>query len=331
MKIPSVKIISLLFSAIILIGGLTFLVKSKNDIKPLSDASNINDSVVIPVSTELISSSTKLEQIDTDNDGLKDWEEGLWGTNPKVTDTDKDGTSDGKEVSLGRDPNKKGPNDKYIKTNTSNSTNEPKTETEVIAKEFFSRYMVARQAGLSNDPEIQQDIIDDITKYVFDNSDRVLKYNNKSIKNIVGSDTVYLKAYINSLASIYIKYANLYKNDPINVSESEIEENILIVLNKFAEIGKLYSDFEAEVYLLPVPKNISGLHIDLLNALNFSASNLTKISSSDKDPLKIFQSLAEHQEAESKRILIMKEIFNYSLSMGVTFTREEPGYIFVNF
>ena len=48
---------------------------------------------------------------DTDQDGLKDWEEALWKTNPKNPDTDGDGTSDGEEVNSGRDPNKKGPDD----------------------------------------------------------------------------------------------------------------------------------------------------------------------------------------------------------------------------
>jgi hypothetical protein len=36
--------------------------------------------------------------IDTDNDGLEDWEETLWGTNPFLEDTDNDGISDLIEV-----------------------------------------------------------------------------------------------------------------------------------------------------------------------------------------------------------------------------------------
>jgi hypothetical protein len=35
--------------------------------------------------------------VDTDLDGLKDWEEALWGTDPKNPDTDGDGTADGRE------------------------------------------------------------------------------------------------------------------------------------------------------------------------------------------------------------------------------------------
>lgn len=41
---------------------------------------------------------------DTDNDGLKNWEEVLWRTNILKADTDGDGTSDGDEIKAGRDP-----------------------------------------------------------------------------------------------------------------------------------------------------------------------------------------------------------------------------------
>ncbi len=54
---------------------------------------------------------TVLNTDDKDSDSLKDWEETLWGTNPEVKDTDGDGTNDGEEVKVGRDPRVKGPGD----------------------------------------------------------------------------------------------------------------------------------------------------------------------------------------------------------------------------
>ena len=48
---------------------------------------------------------------DVDADGLKDWEEALWGTDSNNPDTDGDGTKDGEEVKLDRNPLKAGPDD----------------------------------------------------------------------------------------------------------------------------------------------------------------------------------------------------------------------------
>ncbi len=52
---------------------------------------------------------------DSDYDGLKDWEEDLYGTDPYNSDTDDDGYLDGEEVASGYDPLKKAPNDKIVK------------------------------------------------------------------------------------------------------------------------------------------------------------------------------------------------------------------------
>ncbi|MFT5179911.1 MAG: hypothetical protein ACI8V7_000457, partial [Candidatus Paceibacteria bacterium] len=48
---------------------------------------------------------------DTDEDGLYDWEEDLWGSDINKPDTDNDGTNDGDEISERRDPTIAGPND----------------------------------------------------------------------------------------------------------------------------------------------------------------------------------------------------------------------------
>jgi len=58
---------------------------------------------------------------DSDQDGLSDEEEKIYGTNPFNRDTDGDGYSDGAEVKSGYDPLKPAPGDKII--NTSDNTN----------------------------------------------------------------------------------------------------------------------------------------------------------------------------------------------------------------
>jgi hypothetical protein len=60
----------------------------------------------------MVVNSPTLTDLDSDSDGLKDWEENLYRTDPHKPDTDGDETPDGEEIKLGRDPTKKGPNDK---------------------------------------------------------------------------------------------------------------------------------------------------------------------------------------------------------------------------
>lgn len=51
---------------------------------------------------------------DTDNDGLKDWEEELYKTDPNNPDTDGDGYPDGEEINSGHNPLIKAPGDKQM-------------------------------------------------------------------------------------------------------------------------------------------------------------------------------------------------------------------------
>jgi hypothetical protein len=68
---------------------------------------------------------TKSVFLDSDQDGLSDEEEKIYGTNPANSDTDSDGYSDGAEVRSGYDPLKKAPGDKlpgFTGSQTTNST-----------------------------------------------------------------------------------------------------------------------------------------------------------------------------------------------------------------
>ncbi len=71
--------------------------------------------------------TSSINEKDSDNDGLPDWEEALYGTNPNNPDTDGDGTPDGEEIKEGRDP---------LKANTAKVGQEPndKIPPEIIAE-----------------------------------------------------------------------------------------------------------------------------------------------------------------------------------------------------
>lgn len=74
--------------------------------------------------------------LDDDKDGLSNWEEAIYGTDPKNADSDGDGFLDGEEVLSGRNPAKKGPNDLLAKQTgpLSKKEEEQKTATDSFAK-----------------------------------------------------------------------------------------------------------------------------------------------------------------------------------------------------
>ena len=103
----------------------------------------------------------ELIQRDSDGDGLKDWEEKIYGTNAEKADTDGDGTPDGEEIKLSRNPLITGPEDK-LSIPLPPPTNGNKTEalaneligrsfTQIIAENFAGG---EAPANLSDVPEL---------------------------------------------------------------------------------------------------------------------------------------------------------------------------------
>ncbi len=93
---------------------------------------------------------------DTDGDGLKDWEEPIYKTDPDNPDTDKDGTNDGEEIVKGRDPLKPGPDDLPAKPERAHPPEEELDEnnfTESLGRQFYEDYVRLKLA----DPNAQID------------------------------------------------------------------------------------------------------------------------------------------------------------------------------
>lgn len=90
MKKLKTPFLVIILAVILIIGGIVFVLKFSNNKQPKFSQENLKDS---------------------DNDGLKDWEEELYKTNPNNPDTDADGYLDGEEINSGHNPLVKAPGD----------------------------------------------------------------------------------------------------------------------------------------------------------------------------------------------------------------------------
>ncbi len=77
--------------------------------------------------------------IDTDGDGVRDWEEALLGLDPDNPDTNGDGISDGEEVATTRQA--------FQDSRTASSTNASLTQTDIVTREIFGAYIQSKQRG----------------------------------------------------------------------------------------------------------------------------------------------------------------------------------------
>lgn len=78
--------------------------------------------------------------IDSDNDGLSDWEESVYGTNSSNPDSDDDGYLDGEEILSNHNPLKKGPDD-LMNLKRTHKKPDKTTATENLSKIVITNYL----------------------------------------------------------------------------------------------------------------------------------------------------------------------------------------------
>ncbi len=264
---------------------------------------------------------------DYDFDGLADWEEEIYKTNPLNPDTDGDGYLDGEEVASGFDPTKKAPNDK-LKDEASQQIGEGLTRPEPGNLSQMIGYIMSSQLKAGEMPLITAQNIESIDQNVMDAMDE------KVMEVIKKASTGFLSEFIppfekenyefkltkeNNLAAIrnYAKETSdklgvlnfcQDANDPRN--EGEIIQ-VAIETGNFEQINCLNNSYlQAYEGTIKVPVPLDWLDIHkgiLLTHWNFHKI-YQHISEFEKDPYKGIIVLKKHEETGDNFVEILKQL-----------------------
>jgi len=333
--LPSKKFALIFLSIIIALGiifGFSFLMKPKT----------------VTVIQEKAETNTKIEEfmiLDSDNDGLKDWEEALWKTDPKIADTDGDGTSDGEEAKLNRNPlvantAKAGatPSDQadieLIEANKKKDEEFAKlSETDKIAHTLFSQYLASKSASGAPVSDINKQIILDTAIANTENSN-VKKYFTSDLKIGTSLSSTTIKDYGNNLAQAFFTAGTGVEkvSTEMEILDRAVQTQDQQVLTGLDPIIEGYSNTIAKILLISVPSDAINIHLALLNNLSLLKTSLEEMKSLFSDPALAIAGIDKYQTSVvniRKNILSLK---NYFLQKGIVFTPTEGeyGYIFLN-
>lgn len=332
MKLPSKKIRPLIIACLIAAGSITVatLYPAQNNTKILADQnSNFG-------TQEKVTIESKLTEIDSDNDGLKDWEESLWGTDPQKKDTDEDGTTDGKEISSNRDPLLKGPKDSLeIKTATSSSASTSKTTTDKLAQDLFAKYMILKQNNQEITPEIGAQLIEGIitnNQYSVQPAKVYLLLNLKLVPDSADA----LKAYGNAVGKIFKDNAyveNDSKGQSINellILNDAMEKNSRAELSRMDPIIRSYKNIITQLLNVPVPQGIATPHLELMNNLSLTVTVDEGMQRVFEDTALAISSVNTYKNVADDIVKTFEVMSIYFKSKNVNFTQSEPGFLMTN-
>jgi len=212
-------------------------------------------------------------QKDSNDNGIPDWEEYLWGLNP----------------------NKKGPENKEFILNkkkeltqkgqiTPIDDSDEITENELLSRQFFATIVALQQTG-----ELDSESINSISEAIGQSIEvsslsdiytesMLTKSKEKDIKK--ANDD-----YMTAFTGLVAKYQDQDMGGELTLISQGIINNDPTIMDMLRKIALSYRSFGKDLIEIPVPTSISIVHLNLANNYEKVAQSIEGLSKSDSDPI----------------------------------------------
>jgi hypothetical protein len=258
---------------------------------------------------------------DTDQDGLPDWQEALYGTNKDNRDSDGDGISDGEAVRRGLlTPTALASQIPEDPTTIDDIPGETPTAgglTDQFSRAFFEAYMT-ESGGQPMSVEDQEALLG---RLLADFNTRAAKQVTSSYTQISvrTSASVTTRDYAAAVESVLrANEVDLAGQTPATLMQSLIENDNAAAGEKLAEVSRAQADAARELLSVAVPPHLAEEHLLLVRSVDTLAKSTANISTYRTDPLATMGALAVYAPASRDFVKAFQQI-------GVTLLAEgEP-------
>lgn len=295
-----------------------------------------------PRVAEASTETALLEQIaskDSDGDGLPDWEEALYGTDPHKIDTRGLGMTDGEAVAKGlivpqatadipqatSSPSGSAASDYGLTAPAEGSL------TDTFAKNFFTLYLNAKQAnnGAALTEQQTSDLANQAMAELTASVAPAPDFKSMHDLTVSGSGPDALRAFAASAENVLAAQQNheskselLYLQDALNGDASALT-HIKIIANSYTGAARGIS-------VLPVPTELASADLALINAMERVGEISGNFLSAETDPITTMLALEQYPQAVLDMANAFISINEIYLSANVVLAPGTPGAAFVN-
>lgn len=327
MKILMGKKLKLVIFGLLLVAAIGFLVSQPNSAK--------YDTAMLTTKSGSALRSTPVSKLinkDSDKDGLKDWEEELWGTDLNNSDTDGDGIDDGDEVDDNRNPNLAGPDDELDRgfvaqeKDDEDLLKEDLTATDLFAQNLFGEYLSLRGSGQQISDTEKSSLVTSVVENTL-NTGLNKRYAISDLNIVNDNSAAALKKYGNDFISITQLYSQDLTEDELIVFERMLRTESAEDAAYLNESAAAYDAAADKLKSIKIPSDLSFIHLDIINSYSVASDALKDMGSALDDPIRGLNGFSVHTAATEAQIGFFKEIKNYFVKNGIVFGADEAGYI----
>lgn len=242
--------------------------------------------IFVPVASE--------PDADPDNDGLKNWEEEVYKTDPRDPDTDKDGYTDGEEILSGYDPLVKAPNDILENTDTSVPRPLPKNLTDRLSQ-IISEKIKSGEINPVSDPNTapdstllnNEDILNEALLQIAKKAEKdfiLPSISNKEIKiSTENTNNDQVRLYIAQMSSAMATNDSVYSGFQ---SEAELIQSA-VAEKDTSKIQPLINSYEMiieNIKKIEAPQDFADIHKEQIAIFELTKKILEAIQNFEDDP-----------------------------------------------
>lgn len=304
------KILLAFALALLIIGVSIYANKKEATPKPIAQKTTVTQTA----QTETLNLE-ELVQKDSDGDGVPDWEESLWGTNPTNTDTFGHGLGDRAEIDkmkIALRGNAK----------TDGAISGEDTQTSLFAKQLYSSVLALKQSGNFTDTTAGSLSVG-VTNNIKEQAKEKIYYVASDLK-IVGEATSSIEAYRGDIVRIATKYEKAGLGDEILILASVVDNKNPAGLKNLDKNIVLYRKILGENLFISVPKNMAQNHLILVNGYRNVLESLSQAGEIFSDPIAGLVEITRYRNSTNSILIALAEIERYFASRGTIMATTTP-------
>ena len=273
---------------------------------------------------------------DTDSDGLPDWEESLYGTDPSNPHSVNEALTDREAVNKGMvTPKISEP----VATDTSLgpvTTNDipgvdpaPGSITEQFGQEFFQAYMTASRGGQLSD-EQKNKLIGELLASFSTKAGKVLMSPYTSVSVRVSPSTTALE-YAGAVENIFRTHD--VPEDSARAPElleAFLGNNDQDALKKLKVYGDAHDAMVRDLLLISVPPSLAAQHLELIQSLDTLGRATRAVLRYEEDPLAVLGALSLYEPSSKSMLNSLQGMAQVILATSGEPAAGTPGAIIVS-
>lgn len=268
---------------------------------------------------------TTTEEKDSDGDGLKDWEEALWGLSPAKTDSDEDGIGDYQEIENRQKAVADAP---AIVLSGIDPDDTPPTPTELAGRILVSQFLTAKEAGVP----LEEDSIALAGELALSAADLNRTYPTVSTADLnIIPGTMSAKAYGNAIGTALTNTSGTPATSEFAVMIGYIQNSDSEKLETdMAAVVKQYDTTIDNFMSMSISADRAAAHLALTNALIAVRTDLVDLSKVGDNPLMAIAALNAYQNDSALMTSLFEKLRTSLKDSNATFLSGEPGYAFIH-